>query len=236
MTFSVVIPTKNEEEYLHKLLRSIKSQSLRPQQVIVADADSIDRTKIIAEKFGAKVVKGGLPGRGRNLGARLVRSDVIFFLDADVILKDRNFFQKALKEFEDHQLDIATADILPIEGTKYDNFSHQVYNRYVRIWGRARPHTPGFCVIVKKKLHDKIKGFDETVLFAEDQEYGFRAGKIGKFGILESVKVDVSMRRFDRDGRMSIAVKYILVELHLMFLGPVRHNAFNYTFGYEKKK
>lgn len=83
---SIVIPAKNEEIYLPKLLKSIKKQNFCDYEIIVADADSIDRTKEIAQKYRAKVVKGGMPGRGRNAGAKVAKGEVLLFLDADVLL------------------------------------------------------------------------------------------------------------------------------------------------------
>ncbi len=46
----------------------------------------------------------------------------------------------------------------------------------------------------------------------------------------------MSIRRFDRDGRVNIAVKYLLAELHLAALGPIRHQMFNYTFGHSAER
>ena len=42
---SIIIPTLNEEKYLPKLLESIKKQDFTRYEIIVADADSIDKTK-----------------------------------------------------------------------------------------------------------------------------------------------------------------------------------------------
>lgn len=66
---SIIVPTKNEERYLPGLLKSIKKQTVQPYEIIVADAGSTDRTVEIAKKYGAKVIKGGIPQVGRNKGA-----------------------------------------------------------------------------------------------------------------------------------------------------------------------
>ena len=62
MKISIIIPTYNEEEYLPKLLESIKSQDFTDYEVIVADAQSNDNTREIAKEYGCVVVEGGLPG------------------------------------------------------------------------------------------------------------------------------------------------------------------------------
>lgn len=235
MSLAIVIPAKNEARFLPRLLHSVRRQTLQPNEVIVADAGSSDGTREIAERFKAKVVEGGMPGAGRNRGAAATQADLIFFLDADVELKDRQFLEKALKDFNDQDLDIATADVEPIGGTKYDRFSHKIYNTYVRLLGRLHPHTPGFCILVRRRLHEKIGGFDERVVLLEDHDYAVRANKVGNFGFLSNVKIMVSIRRQERDGRFSMGLKYILAELHMWTIGSIRHNKFKYTFGYDQE-
>lgn len=233
---TIVIPTKNEEAYLPRLLESIMSQTLQPSEVIVADAHSTDRTREIAQAHGAKVVDGGMISFGRNAGARLSQTDFILFLDADVELRDPEFLEKAVGEMLERKLDLATCDVFPLSDQYIDHFLHKAYNTYVRAWGALYPHAPGFCMLTRRELHEKIGGFDEKVTFCEDHDYARRATEHGRFGFLKSTKIPVSIRRLDRDGRMKIAIKYMLAELHLAFLGPIRHNRFRYTFGHSPKK
>ncbi len=236
-TLAIVIPTKNEEDYLPKLLASIAEQTLRPEVVIVADANSTDSTRQVALEHGATVVEGGMPGPGRNRGAQSVESDLIFFFDADVVLTDPEFLRRAVEEFTQRELAVATADVEAIDGNRADAWGHRFYNRYVRLWGATRPHAPGFCILARRSVHERINGFDESVLFCEDHDYVFRAGQIGRFGFLSpSITIPVSTRRLARDGRLNIAVKFILAELHLLLVGPIRHNGFKYSFGHSKRR
>jgi len=229
---SIVIPTKNEAECLPTLLSSIEKQTLKPRAVIVADACSQDRTREVATEFGAIVVDGGLPGQGRNWGAESAKTELILFLDADVELMDPEFLEKSVGEMLERKLDLATCDIFPLSDSKRDHFMHKAYNSYVRAWGTVFPHAPGGCMFVTKRMHDEIGGFDETITFCEDHDYARRAVRVGTFGFLKSTKIPVSIRRLDKDGRINIAVKYMMAELHLMTLGPIRHEKFNYTFGH----
>ena|SRR3989338_10719088 len=233
---TIVIPTKNEEEYLPNLLTSIKNQTLQPDQIIVSDAGSTDRTREIAKSFGARVIKGGMPSVGRNRGAARTDSELILFLDADVELRDPEFLKKSVGEMIERKLDLATCDVFPLSDAHVDHFMHKAYNTYVRAWGSLFPHAPGFCLFVRNEKHKAIKGFDESVTFCEDHDYAQRLRKHGTFGFLKSTKIPVSIRRLDRDGRMNIAIKYLLAEVHLALLGPIRHDKFNYTFGHRKKR
>lgn len=233
---TIVIPTKNEEEYLPRLLESIQKQTLSPAKIIVADAQSTDATREIAQRFGATVVEGGLISAGRNAGASFATTDFILFLDADVDLRDPEFLEKAVGEMMEKRLDLATCDVFPLSDQFIDHFLHKAYNTYARAWGSMYPHAPGFCMLVRRKLHEELGGFDEAITFCEDHDYARRATEIGTFGFLKSTKIPVSIRRLDRDGRMKIAITYLLAELHITFLGPIKHDKFRYSFGHTKTK
>ena len=229
---TIVIPTKNEEAFLPNLLSSLQRQTHQPQTVIVADADSTDRTREIARAFGAQVVGGGLPGKGRNVGAAIAQTPYVLFLDADVELTDDHALEDMMGEMLERDLDVATFDVEPLSGAAFvDRVMHAAYNRYARTLGLLFPHAPGFCILARRDLHEKIGGFDESVRFCEDHDYAHRAAEHGSLGFL-SVRIPVSTRRFERDGRVAVAFKYALAELHLAILGPIRHEMFEYTFGH----
>lgn len=82
----VVIPTLNEEDSISATIDALKAQSAPPEQIVIADAGSTDRTTGIGRALGCRIVAGGLPGVGRNNGARATDSAWILFLDADVLV------------------------------------------------------------------------------------------------------------------------------------------------------
>lgn len=233
-TLSIIIPTLNEEKYLPKLLASIRQQSFTDYEIIVADAHSKDRTREIAREYGARVVDGGLPSVGRNAGAHMARGDIFLFLDADVVLPKHEMMARMVREFENRKLDIATCLLRPLTKNVIDHTLHAVYNVYTVAIQKLIPHIPGFFIFVRRTVHEKIDGFDETLDFAEDHEYARRAVREGKarFGFLMSGLTYVSPRRFDRDGRLSIAVKYLLGELYLLKLGRVPPGTITYGWGH----
>ncbi|THF84590.1 glycosyltransferase [Cohnella fermenti] len=90
---SVLIPARNEEGNLPYLLSSLKRQTLQPYEIIVIDDFSEDRTRAIAESYGATVVSppplpAGWTGKNWAVwnGYRQATGDVLLFLDADVRL------------------------------------------------------------------------------------------------------------------------------------------------------
>lgn len=232
---SIVIPTYNEEEYLPRLLASIRSQRFEGYEIIVADAKSTDRTRQVAERFGAKVVDGGMPGPGRNLGAAAAQGDLLLFLDADVILPDVDWLARKVEQFRRRKLDAGTCLVKPLGGKVIDRFAHGVFNAHMMATQFVMAHAPGFCIFAAKALHDRIGGFDESIKLAEDHDYVDRASRIGKFRVMTGSRIRVSVRRFERDGRFSIFAKYLLAELYLLAGSQIRTDRFRYTFGYDKQ-
>lgn len=91
---SIIIPARNEERNLPRLLGSLKSQTLLPDEIIVVDDNSEDATARVAEGYGAQVLtSSGLPkgwlGKPWSCyqGARKTKGDIFIFLDADTFLE-----------------------------------------------------------------------------------------------------------------------------------------------------
>ena len=89
LTLSVIVPERNGGAKLRKSLSAL-TQTIPPpvELIVVADGD-IDGSWCIAEEFGAKVVEIPQPqgpARARNWGARTAQGDILFFIDADVVI------------------------------------------------------------------------------------------------------------------------------------------------------
>jgi glycosyltransferase involved in cell wall biosynthesis len=228
---SIIIPTLNEEKFLPHLLKSLKEQSFKDFEIIVADNNSTDKTRSIALRSGAKVVDGGMPARGRNNGVKVANGEWLLFLDADVILPP-DFLEKAISEIRESTLTAASCMVCPLSERTVDKFLHNFVNFYFQATKKHFAHAPGFCIFAKRDIHKLIGGFDEGIKLAEDHDYVLRISKLERFDFLESVQIPVSVRRLDKDGRLNIFLKYFAVEMHLIFLGPVYSNIFNYKFGH----
>lgn len=76
---SIIIPTFNEEKYLPILFESLQKQTFNNFEIIVADNNSTDATRSIALAAGARVVGGGLPAGGRNMGAKFAQGEWLLF-------------------------------------------------------------------------------------------------------------------------------------------------------------
>ena len=156
MKISIIIPTYNEEEYLPYLLESIKRQDFTDYEVIIADANSTDRTREIAKDYNAKIVDGGMPAVGRNKGAAAAQGEFLLFLDADVIMT-RGYLKSAIQEFVEEGLGIAISQIYPMSDKNFDILSHEFANFFMKYVETLKPHGAGcYGIFNTKKLHDAI--------------------------------------------------------------------------------
>lgn len=226
---SIIIPTLNEEKYLPILLKEIKKQNFLDSEVIIADAGSEDKTVKIAKSFGCQVAKGGLPAKGRNEGAKIAKGDIFLFLDADNMFLPPNFLANLLKKFGKRNLDIASFPIFA-QGNIIDKLAYGIYNIWTELTQRFLPHATN-SILVKREIHEKIGGFDEKIKLAEEHSYVRKAARHGKFGFIKTEPVLTSARRYEREGRLKTYLKYFLAGLYLFFIGDIKSDVFQYSFG-----
>src|SRR4030066_1244536 len=179
---SIIIPARNEENNLPNLLKDIQKQNWIyngekiDYEIIVADANSNDNTKKIAREYRTRIVQGGLPGIGRNNGAKAAKGKIFFMIDADVRITNRNFFVLACNEFVQKGLDCAVMDNKPnireLELAWEKNAIRTIYkisNLFIRrVQKTKNPRANGTCMIFKKESFFSVKGFDEQLYFGED--------------------------------------------------------------------
>jgi glycosyltransferase involved in cell wall biosynthesis len=232
---SIIIPTLNEEKNLSRLLTLIKRCKFIDYEIIIADAGSKDRTIEIAKENGCIVVPGGLPARGRNSGAKYAKGDILFFMDADLEFIPDCFLSKAVDDFNRKNLKIASFPILPMKNNIYMNtFTlNFFYNIPQKLWTWVFP-MGAMGIMVKKDIFEKIGGFDEAIPLAEDHYFVQRCAKIGKFGVISSVKILMPLRRFERDGYFTTAFKYLKCGLSMFFFQ--KPSKAKYEFNHYDKK
>ena len=230
---SIIIPALNEENYLPKLLTCIKNQTYKDYEVIVADANSKDKTKQIAKKYGFRIVKGGMPAFGRNNGAKAAKGEIFLFLDADVQF-DNNFLKDTINEFNKRKLDAAGCYIRPIGSNIFDKIFFGIFNLWIGLTQYFYPNASGSGIFCRKWLHKKVNGFDDTIKLSEDMDYVRRCGRYGKFRVIESAKSSVAMRRFEKEGHFKVGLKLLLSALYRIFIGEIRSDVFKYNLKYRK--
>jgi glycosyltransferase involved in cell wall biosynthesis len=232
---SVVIPTYNEEEWLPSLLECLKKQTFKNFEIVVADNHSTDKTRAVAKKAGARVTNGGLPGRGRNIGAKHARGKIIFFIDADVLLP-KSFLGNAVKEFQKKKCDVATTFIRSRSNYLFDRVFYFFCNAGVYLLQKISPIAHGFNIIVTKKRFDEIKGFDESLVAGEDFDFTKRASEERRFCVLYSTYDIASVRRFEKIGRIQMFFKLVHMVFQTLVMRKKLRSKKDYDWsGYGKK-
>jgi glycosyltransferase involved in cell wall biosynthesis len=67
---SVVVPARNEEDHITRLLKSVNKSERDDYEIVVVDGGSTDETREIAWEHGARVIEGPQKGTAvaRNVG------------------------------------------------------------------------------------------------------------------------------------------------------------------------
>ncbi|MCX7655538.1 MAG: glycosyltransferase [Treponemataceae bacterium] len=91
LSFSVIVPARNEEHRLPGLLQSLANQLIGPFEIIVVDDGSVDGTAEVARQFGCRVLQhkeSSWIGKSAAcfLGAQAASGEILVFFDADVTL------------------------------------------------------------------------------------------------------------------------------------------------------
>ncbi|MCM8761327.1 MAG: glycosyltransferase [Candidatus Omnitrophica bacterium] len=113
MKISLVVPLKDEENSVGRLLRSIDAQTRRPDECIFVDAGSADATvsflKDAEEGRHNRLIilaESAYPGKARNIGVEKASGDIIAFTDGGIEL-DKDWLKNLAEEME-----IASADVV----------------------------------------------------------------------------------------------------------------------------
>ncbi len=121
-TIAVVIPAYNCQKHLSRSLDSVFAQTRLPDEIIVVDDGSTDKTSEIAAGFGDRInyiyQENAGASAARNAGINAAKSKWIAFLDAD---------DEWLPEYLESQLEILTKnpELVWTTGNYYTRFDSQ---------------------------------------------------------------------------------------------------------------
>ncbi len=144
---SVVIITLNEERNISRCLESVKDIA---DELVIVDSFSTDRTKEIAESFGARFITQKFDGyiNQKNFANAQAKFDHILSLDADEVLSDE--LKKSVKETK--------------SSFYADGYTMNRLTNYVGKWVR---HC-GWYPDKKLRLFDRRKGKWEGLIIHEE--------------------------------------------------------------------
>lgn len=231
---SIVIPTKNEAKYIDRTLAQFEIWlDQYALEIIVSDANSTDGTAEIVRRYEAQYGSGHFKlvqaqGKqniaiGRNLGAAAATADILFHMDADVFIPQKQrFFEKVLDTFSRPEVVAATVPlrIYPEETRWSDRLYHTFMNVVIRLSFLAGVYlAKGECQLVRRRTFEKIGGYNEKIVAGEDCNLFYRLSKEGHISYLWNLGVHHSPRRFRQYGYWRISWIYLREGLSLFFRG-----------------
>jgi glycosyltransferase involved in cell wall biosynthesis len=219
---TVIIPTKDESDTLVSLLDCLRKQSFKNFDIIVADNSSSSVVKDICCIHGITCVCGGLPGIASNNGVKHASSKYFLFLDADMYICD-TFIADALKALKNLQADCLSFGFYAVTSSSLIQILHSVVKYYYFVTTKLGfPHGIGGAILVKRKIHHLVNGFDESITVLEDFDYCKRISKKYKYLFILSPSVGLNIRRILKEGALYLGCKYLLMDMHRIFFGEIR--------------
>ena len=219
--FSVVIPTYNREKDLQECIDSILTQTLLPDEILIVDDGSLpeDFVDSISYECGKRDIgltyykkNHAVEPRGlsesKNISCKLVKNDICFILDDDVIL-DEDFCEKIMQvwdENDDPQL-IAVGGIIKNNRKKSrlerlytkvfgldSHYSWDINDIAFQVWDEGITkrekgyYAHGGACSYRRSLVQKMGGFSTFSggrTANEDVDFSLRAKNLGYHSIME---------------------------------------------------
>jgi len=197
---AVVIPARDEEDWLPATLRSVRAAADgREVEIVVVDNASRDGTAAVARDHGARVVSepAGSVGRLRNAGARATSAGVLVFLDADTTIPPA-FLARV-------EAVLADPSVLAGGPVVEHVVTGRLVRRYLDAWAalaRSRGMVQGSGQFVRRAAFDAVGGFDERIYMGEDVDLFWRLGRHAeahgaRIAVLDDVVLRPSPRRYE---------------------------------------
>jgi len=229
VTYSIIIPTLNEEKLLPQLLKVINDNKVRTKidyEIIISDGGSTDETITIAKEYADKIIENNSGEKqnismGRNVGGNAASGEVLIFFNGDIILDNISDFFKTIElRFRNSKYLAMTCcvKIFPNEQIFIDRIFQTFYNYYfhfLNIIGLGMGR--GECHIVKKSVFKEFSGYDENLAAGEDFDLFRRIRKKGKILFARNLVVYESPRRYRKLGHFRIFFTWLINSIYIMF-------------------
>ena len=189
---SVIIAARNASATLSRCLDAAIAQTGDDIEVIVVDDCSADDTRAIASRYPVNVIAlaqhAGVSA-ARNRGAEASRGEVLFFLDADVVLAARGM-QRVLAAMSEPQVGalIGSYDSAPDDQSIVSRFKNLAHHYFHQHSNREATTFWGACGAIRREEFFAATGFDEKryqLPSIEDVELGSRLVDRGVRIVLE---------------------------------------------------
>lgn len=168
---TIVIPCKNEENYIHHLLDALRLQKLSDTRIIIADSSTDNTREVIRANsafLNVEIIDGGTVSQARNNGAKLVTTPYILFVDSDVRFFNTCTIRDAVEEIEFYNLDLVTAKIYCYDNDCRANIGFSIFNFVNGILRHFSPFAVGAFMLTRTDKFIEYSGFSERYTTSED--------------------------------------------------------------------
>ena len=206
---TIVVPCKNEENYIHHLLDSLRLQNIDDTRVIIADCSTDNTRQVIKDNsigLNVEIIDGGPVSIAKNNGARLVTTPYILFIDADVRFFKNTVIQDAVNNMELKNLHLIGLNIKCYDKDIRAKIGFTAFNLINHTLKFFSPFAVGAFMLTRKDKFEEYGGFPETFSTSEDY-FLSRKYSPKKFRIIKH-HFGQDSRRFRKMGYMGMA-KYL---------------------------
>ena len=191
---TAIVVNWNGEDYLPRCLDALLAQQPAPDEVIVVDNHSDDRSReLVAEQYPhVKLVDTGFNGgpcHARNIGVQHAQHEHVLFLDNDVVLHDGVITSLTNCMNQDERVAMVQARSLCADDAQVVHYDggdlHFLGMIVLRNWYRPLSEAcvsdgpigaaVALCFLVKKSVYEQVGGFDENLfILYEDNEFSYK--------------------------------------------------------------
>ncbi len=168
---TIVVPCKNEQDYIAHLLMNLQNQLIGTTRIIIADC-STDNTRWVIEsmkgRLNVEIIDGGPVSFAKNQGAKLVTTPYILFIDADVRFFNVNTIRDAVSELESKDLDLIGLNIKCYDDDLRTKVGFAVFNFVNNILKYFTPFAVGAFMLTRRDKFEQLGGFPEKFATSED--------------------------------------------------------------------
>jgi len=178
---SCVVPVFNGEPYVGEALESIRAQTYRPLEIIVADDGSTDGTAAVVRGYGEPVRYLWQPNAGpaaaRNLGLRAARGEFVAFLDADDLWHPEKLGRQMARFQARPDLDLCVTHVQNFWVPELIEEAER-YRDHPRLT-QALPGYTTVTLLARRMLFDTVGHFNSALQHGDSTEWFLRAVEHG---------------------------------------------------------
>jgi glycosyltransferase involved in cell wall biosynthesis len=168
---TIVVPCKNEENYIAHLLIHLRQQNIGNTRIIIADC-STDNTreviKMMKGELNVEIIQGGPVSFAKNSGAKLATTPYILFIDSDVRFFSNTVIHDCVNEIELNNLDLIGLYVKCYDEDKRAQIGFMIFNFINSIMKYKVPFAIGAFMLTRKDKFEQLGMFSEKYGTSED--------------------------------------------------------------------